>query len=73
MKRVVKAELTLGGEAAYFLEMVKSETGMEYNEIFSKMIDLYKQIYLSEQELAWIEGDIIKKKLSSEALRRSTI
>lgn len=44
---------------------------MEYEEIFSKMIDLYKQVYLSSNELAWVQGDVIIQKLNNENLRRS--
>jgi hypothetical protein len=67
--RTLDINLSLSGEGKFFLEMVKQETNMEYSEIFAKMIDLYKQVYLNDRELAWIEGDVIVKKLSSEALK----
>lgn len=70
MKNNIQADLSFTGEAAFFLQLVHMQTGMEYGEIFSKMIDLYKQVYFSEYELAWIEGDVIKEKLSSEAIKR---
>jgi hypothetical protein len=72
MNNKVKVELTLTGEPAFFLQMVMLQTGMESGELFSKMIDLYKQVYLNEYELAWIEGDIIKQKLDSSNLKRKT-
>ena len=46
---------------------------MNYEEIFSKMIDLYKQVYLNSNELAWVQGDNIIQKLNSENLKRSNI
>lgn len=70
MKNNIQANLSFSGEASFFLQMVEVQTGMSYPEIFSKMIDLYKQVYLSEYELAWIEGDVIKEKLSTEFIKR---
>lgn len=70
MNNKVKVELTLTGEPAFFLQMVMLQTGMESGELFSKMIDLYKQVYFNEYELAWIEGDVIKQKLDSSNLKR---
>ena len=72
MKKIIQASLTFKGEAAFFLQMVNMQTGMSYQEIFSKMIDLYKQIYLSDKELAWVEGDVIKQKLTTLALKTKT-
>ena len=69
----VKVELTLSGEPAFFVQLVMMQTGMDPAELFSKMIDLYKQIYFNENELAWIKGDVIKQKLDSSNLRRSSI
>ena len=72
MNNKVKVELTLTGEPAFFLQAVMMQTGMESGELFSKMIDLYKQVYFNELELAWIEGDTIKQKLDSSNLRKKT-
>lgn len=69
MNNKVKVELTLTGEAAFFLQLALMQTGMESGELFSKMIGLYKQVYFSEYELAWVEGDVIKQKLDSSNLR----
>ncbi len=73
MNTNLNIELFLNGEAAYFLNMVKEQTNMNYEEIFSKMIDLYKQVYLNSNELAWVQGDNIIQKLNSENLKRSNI
>lgn len=73
MNTNLNIELFLNGEASYFLNMVKEQTNMNYEEIFSKMIDLYKQVYLNSNELAWVQGDNIIQKLNSENLKRSTI
>lgn len=71
MNNEVKVELTLTGEPAFFLQLVIQQTGMESSELFSKMIDLYKQVYFNQYELAWVEGDIIKQKLDVSNLKRS--
>lgn len=73
MNTNLNIELFLNGEASYFLNMVKEQTNMNYEEIFSKMIDLYKQVYLNSNELAWVQGDNIIQKLNSENLKRSNI
>lgn len=73
MNTNLNIELLLNGEASYFLNMVKEQTNMNYEEIFSKMIDLYKQVYLNSNELAWVQGDSIIQKLNSENLKRSTV
>lgn len=73
MNTSLNIELLLNGEASYFLNMVKEQTNMNYEEIFSKMIDLYKQVYLNSNELAWVQGDSIVQKLNSENLKRSTV
>lgn len=73
MNTNLNIELLLNGEASYFLNMVKEQTNMNYEEIFSKMIDLYKQVYLNSNELAWVQGDNIIQKLNSENLKRSNI
>lgn len=73
MNTNLNIELFLNGEASYFLNMVKEQTNMDYEEIFSKMIDLYKQVYLNSNELAWVQGDNIIQKLNSENLKRSSI
>lgn len=73
MNTSLNIELLLNGEASYFLNMVKEQTNMNYEEIFSKMIDLYKQVYLNSNELAWVQGDSIIQKLNSENLKRSTV
>lgn len=73
MNTNLNIELLLNGEASYFLNMVKEQTNMNYEEIFSKMIDLYKQVYLNSNELAWVQGDSIVQKLNSENLKRSTV
>ena len=73
MNANLNIELSLNGEASYFLNMVKEQTNMDYEEIFSKMIDLYKQVYLNSNELAWVQGDNIIQKLNSENLKRSSI
>lgn len=73
MNTNLNIELFLNGEASYFLNMVKEQTNMNYEEIFSKMIDLYKQVYLNSNELAWVQGDNIIQKLNSENLKRSTV
>lgn len=70
MNNKVKVELTLTGEPAFFVQMVMMQSGMETGELFSKMIDLYKQVYFNENELAWIDGDTIIEKLDSSNLRR---
>lgn len=69
-KQELKIDLILKGEPAYFLKMVHIDTKMEYEEIFSKMIDLYKQVYLNQNELAWVEGDKVIDKVNSDNLRR---
>lgn len=73
MNTNLNIELLLNGEASYFLNMVKQQTNMNYEEIFSKMIDLYKQVYLNSNELAWVKGDSIVQKLNSENLKRSSL
>jgi hypothetical protein len=73
MSTNLNIQLELTGEALYFLNMVKEQTGMNYEEIFSKMIDLYKQVYLNSNELAWIQGDSIVQKLNSVNLKRSNL
>jgi len=65
--------LVLKGESSYFINFVKTQSGMEYTELFAKMIDLYKQIYLNEHELAWVHGDTIVKKLSVDNLKRTSL
>lgn len=68
----MRLDLILQGEPAYFLKMVRIDTEMEYNEILSKMIDLYKQVYLNENELAWVQGDKVINKINSDNLKRKT-
>ena len=70
MKNTLHLNLQLAKEPALFLQIVKMQTGMEYTEILSKMIDLYKQVYFEDRELAWIKGDKIIQKLTIENLRR---
>lgn len=72
MNNKVKVELTLTGEPAFFIQLAMMQTGMDSGELFSKMIDLYKQVYFNEYELAWIEGDVIQQKLNSADLKRKS-
>ena len=72
MKDKLKLELNLTGEAAFFIQMVMIQTGMSSQELFSKMIGLYKEVYFNDNELAWIEGDVIQQKLNSAELKRKS-
>lgn len=65
-------DLRLSGEYLYFLKMVTAQTNMSYTEILTKMMELYKLVYLSPYELAHVEGDIIKTKYNTEDLKRKT-
>ena len=71
MEEEVKVDLTLKGEAAFLLQMVKYQTGKEYKEIFSEMIGLYQEVYLNKnKELAWIQGSKIIQKLSTHKIHK---
>jgi hypothetical protein len=72
LNKELKLNLILGGECLYFLNLVRSDTAMEFEEIFSKMIELYKFVYFSQYELALVEGDTIIKKLNIEDLKRKS-
>lgn len=72
MKDRVKVDLELVGEAAFFMQMVQSQTSMTYVEIISKMMSLYKEVYLNDKELAWVEGSTIVQKLNADGLRKKT-
>jgi hypothetical protein len=70
LNKELKINLILGGECLYFLNLVRSDSGMDFDEIFAKMIELYKLVYLSEHEFALVEGDIVIKKFNLENLKR---
>lgn len=72
MNNKVKVELTLTGESAFFIQMAMMQTGMDSHELFTKMLGLYKEVYFSEYELAWVEGDLIHQKLDSTNLKRKS-
>lgn len=68
----LKLTLLLSGECLFFFNFVKSETDMSFDELFLKMIELYKLVYLSKYELALVEGDIIVQKFNTEDLKQKT-
>jgi len=69
MKDKLTIQLDLRGESAFFIQAVMIQTGKSFPEIMQDMIGIYKQVYFNkDQELAWIEGDIIKQKLSTAKL-----
>lgn len=72
MKEKLNINLQLTGEASFFVQLVQMQSGMPPEELFSKMIALYKQVYFSDKELAWIKGDTIVQKLNSEELKRNS-
>lgn len=69
MNNNLNINLKLGGEASFFVQYVLQDTGMSPDELFSKMISLYKEVYFNNNELAWIQGDLIISKLDSSKLK----
>jgi hypothetical protein len=72
MENEVKINLIFKGEPLYLIEMIRAQTGMSHTELFSKMLELYKLVYLSKYELALIQGDVIVQKFNTEDLKRKT-
>jgi hypothetical protein len=72
LNQELKLNLILSGEYLYFLQLVNSQTTMSYTEILIKMMELYKLVYLSNYELALVEGDVIIQKFNTEDLKRRT-
>jgi hypothetical protein len=69
-KKSIDITLTLSGESLYFFNYIRESTNMEYEEIFTRMVELYKLFYFSSYELAEVEGDTIIKKYNTENLKR---
>lgn len=72
MEKEVKLTLHLSGEYLYFIKYVQSQTDMSYEELLTKMMELYKLVYLSDYELALVQGDLIRQKFNTENLKRKT-
>ena len=71
MNNELDIRLKLKGESSFFIQMVMAQTNKSFPEIMSDMISIYKQVYINrDQELAWIEGDKVKQKLSTINLWR---
>lgn len=66
MKDKLSAQINFQGESAFFIQAVMMQTGKPFNEVMQDMLSIYKEVYFNrDQELAWIEGDVIKRKLST--------
>lgn len=72
-KEELKLNLHLSGEYLYFMKFMQSQTGMSVTEFLVKSMELYKLVYLSDYELALVEGDVIKQKFNTENLKRKTL
>jgi len=71
MKDKLNIKLNLEGEAAFFVQLVMQQTNKPFEEVMQDMLSVYKMVYFNkEQELAWIEGDVVVKKLSTQNLWR---
>lgn len=71
MKDKLSAHINFQGESAFFIQAVMMQTGKSFEQILLDMLSIYKEVYFNKnQELAWIEGDVIIKKLSTAKLWR---
>jgi len=71
MNDKLTANINFKGESAFFIQVVMLQTGKSFDEVMNDMLGLYKEAYFNrDQELAWIEGDVIKRKLSTVKLWR---
>ncbi len=72
MKEELKITMNLSGEYLYFVKMVQAQTNMSHTELFTKMLELYKLVYLSQYELGLIQGDLVVQKFNTEDLKQKT-
>ena len=71
MQNSLEIKLKLSGESAFLIQGIMAQTGKDFPEVVRDMLDIYKQVYFNrEQELAWIKGDTVVKKLNTAKLWR---